>query len=168
MTKPMLTQERLKELLSYNPETGVFTWLTSGAGRRKDLVAGSLHNTRGYIVLCINGFGKLQAHRLAWLYVYGKNPNGEIDHINHIRNDNRISNLRSVDKKDNCKNKSMLKTNTSGFTGVSWNKSQCKWEAHISSNNKKIHLGFFIEFNSAKDARIKAEQKYEYHENHGV
>jgi len=88
----MLTQERLKELLSYDPETGAFTWLLSPGPKRKGEQAGSQHHS-GYRFVKLDG--KMYAeHRIAFLYVHGYFPEGDVDHINRIRNDNRPDNLR--------------------------------------------------------------------------
>lgn len=169
MTSKSITQERLKELLKYDSETGVFIWVndTGSTGRIKaGSVAGSKHKTRMYIVIGLDG-ARYQAHRLAWLYMTGDNPAGEIDHINHIRHDNRFENLRSVTKADNCKNKVMLNSNSSGVTGVSFDKKTGKWESHISVRNKKIYLGRHSDKSLAIKSRLEAEVKYGYHKNHG-
>lgn len=170
MTSNSLTQEKLKEILNYNPETGLFTWacdVGSGGRIKAGSVAGSKHKTRGYIVISYKKV-RYQAHRLAWIYMTGEIPEEEIDHINHIRSDNRFVNLRGVNKPDNCKNKVMLKSNTSGVTGVSFDKKTGKWESHISVKNKKVYLGRYDDKGLAVRARKEAEKKYVYHKNHGV
>lgn len=89
---------------------------------------------------------------------YGDIPDGmEIDHINRIKDDNRIENLRVVTKRQNCCN---LSTNTSGIPGVIWCKQQKKWRARIWVNGKNKHLGLFENIEDAKVARKKAEQTY--------
>lgn len=138
----MLTQERLKELVSYNPETGEFTRLkTSNRGRWKaGQHTGCISTGTGYVMIWLEG--KLwTAHRLAWLYIHGSWPSEEIDHINRIRNDNRICNLRQATRKENAAN---TKTwSSSGRKGVSWDKSRGKWSAKITVNKKTINLGCF-------------------------
>ena len=170
MTKVILTQDKLKELLNYNPETGIFTRaINSGRNDRwkKGTVVGCLSKKNGYINIGL--FDKrYYAHRLAWLYVYGESPSGEVDHINHVRHDNKISNLRSVDKKDNCKNKSILSNNTSGTSGVWWRGDRCKWVSNIGVNGKNIYLGCYQIKQDAINARKKANVEYGFHENHGV
>ena len=95
----MITQKELKELLQYNENTGIFTWKINKAKQIQiGSVAGYLHHT-GYIFIKINNKNYL-AHRLAWLFIYGKIPK-MIDHINRQRNDNRINNLRETNYKDN-------------------------------------------------------------------
>jgi len=107
------------------------------------------------------------AHRLAWLYVNGEFPPDQIDHINHVRNDNRIKNLRTVSCKENQKNKLMHKNNTSGVIGVHWYKPRMKWKAGIKVNGELNHLGYFTSLREAAKARKEAERKYGFHENHG-
>lgn len=99
---------------------------------------------------------------------YGKIPEGmEIDHINHITDDNRIENLRLVTRKDNCKNVSMSKSNKSGVVGVSWCKRTCKWFASIRVDRKEKFLGRYDKIDDAAAARKAAELKYNFHKNHG-
>lgn len=106
----MLTQKRLKKLLYYDKDTGFFIWkkdifnLNKYNIVRQGDIAGSI-NKQGYITISING-KRYSAHRLAWLYTYGHFPKQEIDHINRIRNDNRLYNLRDVSHKVNTENKS--------------------------------------------------------------
>jgi len=162
----MITQEQLKEILHYNPETGIFTWRTKAAVRIKiGDVAGFVCDTR-YIRIKIKGKPYV-AHRLAWLYVYGVWPKEQIDHINHDRADNRIINLREVTHQENQKNQSMRKANTSGVCGVSWEKGVRKWRARITVKGIKISLGCFADKDAAIRARKSADAKYGFHENHG-
>jgi len=162
----LIPQEELKRLLRYDPETGIFTRLVSPARNVKvgDVAGGICH---GYIRIKINSRG-YAAHRLAWLYVYGECPAGEIDHINHDRSDNRIVNLRCVSLQDNQKNQRMAKKNTSGFNGVCWHKVTRKWMAQISVNDEKIYLGVFNSIDDAIMARKAADIKYDFHPNHGA
>lgn len=133
---------------------------------RRGKPAGTL-TKNGYVRVRING-QLLMAHRLIWEMFNGPIPEGfEIDHINHVRTDNRIENLRLVTHADNAKNQSIRKNNKTGRCGVSWKDSCKKWCAQISVNGKVIHLGLFSSFNKAVSARKKADVKYEFHENHG-
>jgi len=127
---------------------------------------GSLH-LEGYAVVRI--FNKeYKVHRLIWVYHNGPIPKGkEIDHINHIRDDNRIENLRLVTQKDNARNCSLSKNNTSGVQGVMWHKATQKWLAQIRNNKKQIHLGVFENKEEAIKSRKDAEKKYGYHPNSG-
>ena len=126
-----MSQEKLKDILSYNKDTGLFYWRNPpGLKMKIGSVAGNT-NKYGYTYIRYNK--KLYAsHRLAWLYMYGKNPLGVIDHINGKRSDNRIDNLRDVSQKINARNtKQPHKNNkSSGVLGVSWDKN--KWVTRIS------------------------------------
>jgi hypothetical protein len=154
----MLTQQLLKDLLHYDPDTGVFTNLVN-RGKRALIgdQAGYLHPT-GYVKIVINR--KLyRAHRLAWLYMYGVWPKDQLDHINRIRDDNRINNLREASNSENLQNMSLTSRNTSGYKGVSWNKRECKWYARIYLNYKEIYLGYFTNLDDAVAARKQAEEQ---------
>lgn len=161
-----MSQEELKSYLAYNKNTGVFTWARNRYKVKKGDVAGCLNKGKGYIEIQINR-RIYNAHRLAWLYVYGEMPTKQIDHINHIRNDNRLSNLREVSPSTNSKNRSASKLNTSTRTGVYFRSDTNKWRADITVEYKRINLGSFKDFEDAVDAREKAEIKYGFHKNHG-
>lgn len=165
MEKRLLTQERLKELLSYDESSGLFYWKVSRRNIKAGDIAGHL-TEYGYYKLMIDSV-VYQAHQLAWFYHYGYFPKGQIDHINHNKSDNRICNLREVSEKDNHKNRPKQVNNTSGCTGVSWYKLTNKWIAHIQVNKKHITLGYFNTFTEAVRARKEAEVKYGFYKNHG-
>jgi hypothetical protein len=140
-----LTQERLKQLLDYNPETGVFTWKHRSTGRvqwntRYAGKRAGWDRGHGYVAIAIDG-AYYTGHRLAWLYVYGFWPTNQIDHINCARGDNRITNLREATNAQNKANARLRTTNKSGFKGVSWCKQQQKWVAHIMVNYRSKYLG---------------------------
>lgn len=136
----MITQKLLRDVLDYNPETGVFTWKIDQSKRaKKGVVAGS--NWK-YTLIGINK-GRYYAHRLAWIYVYGDFI-GHIDHINEDKNDNRISNLRLCDKPRNMQNRGKQVNNTSGFKGVTFSKQTGKWIVQIWAFGKKQCIGGFI------------------------
>ena len=146
-----ISQKRLKELLHYDPETGVFTWLRrEGKSRAVSVfnsnyagkVAGNIQtDSSGHKQISIYFDKKAhKAHRLAWLYVYGKMPKGIIDHINGDSLDNRIVNLREADDFQSAWNKGKLATNKSGYKGVSLKKKSGKWVAQISYKGKKMFL----------------------------
>jgi len=160
-----LTQSRLKELLEYNPDTGIFIWLENRGGHKtKGKIAGWV-DTNGYRIISVYS-QDLKAHRLAFLYMEGEIPK-EVDHINHIRNDNRWVNLRKVRRIDNGQNQSMSIANTSGITGVYWCKRTKKWFASIRVNQHNKFQGYFSSIEDAKRARLKAEIKFGFHPNHG-
>jgi hypothetical protein len=107
------------------------------------------------------------AHRVIWAMTHGEWPD-EIDHINGIRHDNRMCNLRNVTKKENAKNLSLQSRNTSGYIGVTWYKAYQKWAAAIVVNKKRVHLGYFDDVHQAGKVRRQAEVKYGFHKNHGA
>jgi len=107
------------------------------------------------------------AHRIVYSLHHGHHPKMQIDHINGIRSDNRPENLRDVNNRVNARNSRLFKSNTSGFHGVTWNKLEQKWKVRINTENKRICLGTFPTKEEAIRARIEAEIKYGYHENHG-
>ena len=152
----MITQLRLKELFSYNEETGLFTRIKQVAKFKVGSKVGSTHK-RGYIYIGVDR-KSYKAHRLAWLYVYGKFPELGIDHINRNCSDNRICNLRLATQKQNCENISPRKDNTSGYRGVHWHEAAKKWRASISHNKKRMIVGMF---NSKEEAGLAARLKRE-------
>ena len=137
---------------------------------RRHLIEAGYHNDGGYRAVEVSMKGKAHSylsHRLVWAWHYGKWPNGEIDHIDHDTSNNRIENLRDVTHEENMKNKRKRKTNTSGVTGVVWNKNNAKWNAFICVSSRRKHLGLFESFEDAVAARKEAEKLYGYHKNHG-
>lgn len=155
----IITQQRLQELLSYDPKTGLFINLTQRQGPAKK---GSIAGTKrldGYIAIQIDG--KLySAHRLAWLYTYGSLPEKDLDHINEIKDDNRIVNLRLATHQQNQQNRSKpYKNNSSGLLGIYWNKQNKKWRAIIEINGKNKHLGYFNTAEQAHDAYLKGKRE---------
>ena len=155
----MLTQERLKELLHYDAERGVFTWLVNLRGRsaRVGGVAGC-RDGRGYGVIRIDGVLH-RAHRLVWLYVHGQWPTHEVDHINGVRDDNRLVNLREATSTQNHQNRALSDTNTSGYLGVYWHKARQKWLARIAVNRKTHFLGRFDNPEEAAAAYVEAKRR---------
>jgi hypothetical protein len=154
----MLTQERLKELIRYEPSTGKFYWRSTGTGRKASLEAGSFQSGE-YQRIRVDG--KLyRAHRLAWLYVHGRHPDGMVDHINQDTRDNRIENLRECSMAQNRINCGPPRCNTSGARGVCFEKSINKWRAYITAQGKRTWLGSFPDFDSAVAARKTAEQEH--------
>jgi len=111
---------------------------------------------------------KYFAHRIIWLMHHGSMNDDDIDHINHDRIDNRISNLRLVSRQGNMRNLSLRADNKSGYVGVSYHSGNKRWHARIKINDKYKHLGYFKEKQSAVDARKSAEKKYGFHVNHGL
>ena len=150
----MLTIEQLKEVLEYNHDTGLFIWLKPNNGPRAKVgdVAGGKRS--GYIAIKIKGKA-YSAHRLAHLYMTGNFPENNIDHINHIKDDNRWTNLRDATSSQNQANQVNPKNNTSGYKGVSWHKSTKKWLAKIGYMNKDIYIGIYTTPQEAAEAYKK-------------
>jgi len=165
MTKQILTRARLKKLLSYDPETGVFTWLLSRGTQSAGNTAGC-DGGEGYTIVKIDRQPH-GAHRLAFLYMYGAMPE-EVDHVNHVRDDNRWVNLRPATRASNSLNYSRSSHNTSGTTGVCWDKRAGKWAAYIHTNGKQKRLGRFASLDDARSKRKVAEAALGYHSNHGA
>ena len=163
MTAQSITQNRLKEILHYNQNTGVFTW-TSNAPRNRMRSAGYKNNI-GYIRIRCDGILYL-AHRLAWLYVYGKLPKLDIDHIDKNPSNNKISNIREVKHSINMKNQKLYSQNVTGIHGV-YLRDAGSWMVSISDSGKQVYGGTFIEYWDAICCRKSLEAKYNYHENHG-
>lgn len=157
----MLTQTDLIELIEYDKNTGIFCWKKKRRGIKIGVPLG-----------CDNGFGYLRitvlgqshyAHRLAWLYVYGEWPKYEIDHINGIKNDNRIENLRDITPISNAQNKIFPKTNSkSQILGVSFHKKAKKWQAHICIYKQRKYLGLFKDIEEAHKAYLNEKSRIEY------
>jgi hypothetical protein len=143
----------LREVLEYDQNTGIFTWKFGNKRNTKaNQIAGSIH-PEGYRYICLKS-KNYRAHRLAWLYIFDEMPKHQIDHINGIKDDNRIVNLRQVTHAENQQNKHSTK-------GYSWHQKRQSWEAYIRINGKKSTLGYFEKEEDAQLARIKA--KHEHH-----
>lgn len=174
----IITKRLLKELLEYDPDTGDLTWkhrpekyfpswqsyrCWNGAWAGKKALNAKDH--KGYKTGAV--FYKLYpAHRIIWVMIYGRWPE-QIDHINGVKSDNRIVNLREVDNLRNHRNMGIQKNNKSGVTGVSWKTKDERWCAAITVRRKTISLGYFMDFDAAVAARKAAEIKYRFHPNHG-
>lgn len=156
---PMLTIERLKQKLIYNAETGEFTWRKGRGPVKAGSIAGRPHN-KGYLRISVD-YKDYLAHRLAWLYVHGEWPQDEIDHINGIKTDNRLCNLRQANREGNCRNVPVHKRNKLGIKGVSM-RTDCKkpFSARIMVSGKVILLGRFDTPEDAKAAYDLAAIKY--------
>ena len=154
-----LTQAILKSLLTYDPETGVFMWRVSRGTRRAGSSAGA--NSQGYTRIKLLG-AQYMAHRLAWLYVNGNLPTQEIDHINRVRNDNRIKNLRLATHSQNTRNAKIRIDNKTGVRGVAWHSQSQSWYAYVHDGQKRVNLGYHKTFAAAVAARSEAEERYGY------
>lgn len=153
----MLTQERLKELLSYDPETGLFMWIGSRSNRMPNGCIITCTNVAGYVVVRLDG--KLyRAARLAFLYMTGEWPD-EADHINGITADDRWINLRSATSQQNKQNRSVQYTNMLLEKGITQLPSG-NFNATITHNAIRINLGTFKKLEEAVNARKDAEIEY--------
>lgn len=168
----------LNECLLYDHKNGIISWKKRP---NNHFSANNVHaafnakfagcavgraDRKGYLIFEIDG-SVMFCHRVAFAMFHRRFPSGEIDHINGVKNDNRIENLRDVPGRENSKNKSVYKNNVSGVPGVGIFKRLNKWKVRINVNGDDIHLGYFTSFIEACEARIVAEVKYGFHKNHG-
>jgi hypothetical protein len=143
----MLTQEELKDKLIYDQDNGMFIWKSSIRKSKINTIAGT-GNKKGYIQIAI--YSKLYfAHKLAWLYMTGSFPKNDLDHIDGNPQNNAFNNLREATRSQNCMNRKISSLNTTGFKGVSFNKSTGKFIAQLKVNGIYKYLGCF---NTAEEA----------------
>lgn len=181
----MMEIDVLRRLVSYNPETGELNWNTAwpdlfGHSEKRSREyrckiwnaanAGKLafctDNGKGYLCGRFLGFN-YKAHRVAWAHYHGHWPEVEVDHVNHKRNDNRIENLRLVNKAGNQQNASLRHDNTSGYTGITWCKRDAAWVVQIQKDGKRMRKNF-KSFEDAKSFRNDAYRRHGFHQNHGL
>ena len=164
-----LTQKYLKEIVHYDPDTGIFTRIkrTANCVHIGDIAGCVFYNGAGkkYIRIKIK-CKPYKAHRLAFFYMKGYWPI-EIDHDDGNGLNNKWGNLFDVTHLNNCRNKRLSVRNKSGCSGVDWHKRIKKWQARITINYKELHLGYFLKINDAIKTRKAAEKKYGFHPNHG-
>lgn len=158
-----MEQAYLKRILHYCPLTGVFTWLeTRGLGGRgavAGMVAGTSISTR-YVSIRIDGT-RYQAHRLAWLYATGAFPPGDIDHVNGVRNDNRLANLRAATRVQNSANRGVNRNNTTGVKGVTFRQRTRRYEVRLECAGRRRYVGGYPTLAAAKAAYWReANQKH--------
>lgn len=156
--KTDLSVARLRELLHYDPETGVFTRLKAVGKFQPGSQAGTVSRD-GYIQIQIDGV-LYYAHRLAWLYTFKKWPNGKLDHRDTIKAHNKISNLREATSQQNAQNCGLRSDNKSGFTWVYWIEEKGKYQSRIKANGRTLSLGYFVTLEEAVSARKQAEIEY--------
>jgi hypothetical protein len=152
--------QRIQELISYNPDSGVFTWKKTTSNRVKvGATAGNM--SHGYREISIDG-KTYRAHRLAWLLAHGRWPSVYIDHINGLTDDNRLCNLREASTRENAWNTRTHADNLSGLKGVTYDRGVYRrrrpWAARICVNGKRQHLGYFATPEAAHLAYMRAAQ----------
>jgi len=165
----MLTQARLKELLHYCPDTGVFTWRVSPSkkiriGQKAGCVTAGKRTS--YCVIRLDK-ALYKAHRLAWLYSYGGWPNGMIDHNDGDGLNNKLSNLSDTDSSGNNLNLPRRLDNSSGYIGVGLHAASGKYRARVCRNGARISLGLFNTSEEAADAVAIEYTKQGFNPNHG-
>lgn len=148
MKKPELTRERLREILDYDPLTGLFVW--KKPNRRSSVKAGDVAGTfrNGYVDIGVDG-KNWGAHRLAFLWMTGHWPKDKVDHKNGIPTDNRWENIREANSQQNSCNTKLPKHNKTGFRGVSRHSMCSKYQARIKVHGKTYFLGLY---DTAEDA----------------
>ena len=175
-------RELLCALLHYDEETGILTWKT----RDPSMFAGLKFSADATCRMWNSKFPRKRAdrtarkgyrrvgifnrnyaaHRIIWKMVHGTDA-CEVDHVDGDPSNNRLSNLREVTHSENMRNTKRPSTNVSGVAGVNWYKKNAKWSAYIKADRRKIHLGYFADFDSAVQARRAAEKSFGFHPNHG-
>lgn len=147
----MITYERLREVIDYNPETGIPTWKQISKNSKMKIgdIAGCINKVSGYREIKIDG-KSYKMGRLAWLYMTGELPPIQVDHENRIRHDDRFNNLRLATWSQQQRNK-----NTKG---VSFSRDHNKWRARIITDEKRLHLGYHNTFDEARSAYLKAKE----------
>ena len=156
-TKTDLTQDDVARLFRYDPKTGHLYWREPRFAYHAHTPAGHSHN-KGYRQVSINSKEYL-VHRIIWLLVHGCHP-PEIDHINGCRDDNRLENLRAVDRSGNQHNAAIRKDNTSGCKGVDFRRRTGRWVARLQLQGSRKFIGSFDSLDDAVAARREAAKLY--------
>lgn len=153
----MLSADRLRHLLDYDADTGVFRWrLSRGGSARAGDIAGGI-DSHGYVRISVD-CERYLGHRLAWLHIHGAWPEHDLDHRNGIRTDNRISNLREASRSNNLANRAA--SAASGMKGVYWQRQNRRWYSRISVQGRDIHLGTFDTPEEAHQAFMSASRQH--------
>lgn len=159
-----LTQERLREVLKYCFASGLFSWQYDvSSTARKGEIAGCATKA-GYIVIRIDRRLYL-AHRLVFLYIYGRRPEGLIDHKTGAKSDNRLDNIREANKSQNAQNAKAAWSHNkaSGLLGVYWSEQNGKWGAKVNLDGRQYHAGFHETPEEAHAAYVaKKRQLHEF------
>jgi hypothetical protein len=154
----MITQEKLKEIFTYNPDGKLVRNISTARLAKVGDIAGNYDKKLGYNRVSINGKSYL-LHRIVFLYHYGYMPK-ILDHINGIKTDNRIENLRPASQEENSRNRCKNNNNASGYKNVSWHNQHKKWAVTMHLNGKKKHFGYFEDIELADLVAQEARVKY--------
>ena len=166
-------------MVTYNPNSGIMIWKPRQESEKDALRWNARYANKECGTIDDKGYRRIlyrlgkdcvfriRTHRLAWFISYGKFPDGEIDHINQNKTDNRIANLRDVPKEINQRNGTRKSNNTSGVPGVTWHKQHRKWYAQVNTNGKHHFVGLFIELSDAEAAVRIFRAKHGFTETHG-
>lgn len=157
-----ITIQELNEFFTFDPDSGIFRWKDAPGNTRKIAgdEAGHIRSSDGYYELSILN-RRVRAHRAAWAMHYGEWPERSIDHINRVKTDNRICNLRLCSDSDNRANIDMPSNNKSGAKGVCWHKQAKAWQAQIKVRGRYLYLGLFDSVDAASRAyRERAIQEF--------
>ena len=146
-----LTYKRMREVVRYDRQSGLFYWKVSVGKAKRNEVAGHTDSS-GYTKISVDGV-KYFAHRLAWFYCFKVWPQKNIDHVDRCRSNNRIKNLRDVGQSLNGLNGSLRRNNSSGHTGVSYDPRRDTWVAYVNKDGRKKHLGAYGSPKIAAQAR---------------
>ena len=161
LKKKKLTQKRLKEVLNYNPVTGVWRRLKALSNSVKNIkIVGGICKTHGYRRMSIDGV-RYRSNRLAWMYMEGYFPEHVVDHKDKIRHNDKWDNLRAITQQCNMKNCKISVASKTDITGVNIHKNG-KFFTYININGTKKHLGYFAKLGEAAMARWQAEKKYNW------
>lgn len=147
-----ITQSELKELITYDPNTGIMKWRKKNRHSKPENVCDGYYNNKGYLLLCIN-YRQYVQHQLAWLYITGSWPKEQLDHIDGKRDNNIFSNLREATNRQNCYNKFAK--------GFYLNKERGKYMSRIRVDGKDIFLGWFNNKIDARKSYIEACEIYQ-------
>lgn len=160
MAAAILTQARLRELLHYDPETGLFTWRQNRRGHIRIGDVAGFARSDGYVRIVVDQ-RRAWAHRLVWLYVHGEWPTQQIDHINGNPSDNRLANLRDVAPRINMQNERQgrRRKGPGQLLGAHWCATSGRWKSSINVNAKPLHIGVFNTEQQAHDAYIAAKRR---------
>jgi hypothetical protein len=150
----MLTVKRLREVLDYDPSTGVFRWTDRAPIRSRGKFAGTV-NGKGYVMIGLD-HTRHQAHRLAWFHYYGEWPAGDLDHRDRVSTNNAIDNLRQATDSENNRNRVLPRRAGGTAKGITLVKRTGKYQAQIRANNKTIYLGVYDSPDAARAAYVAA------------